>query len=673
MNTIRNEIIFKGIGLHSGNKTTLILKPNFDGNIKINDIELNAFNILDTYGMTTINNISQIEHLMSALYALKINSLLIYIDKNELPILDGCSREYIDKINEVGIENITGDNLNNYFYIKEEMEVNKDDSYIKFYPSIGEDTKTIFECTVDFPYIGIQKYIWDSEDYEDYYNNLSNALTFFWDKQYENEVNNGRCFGLRDHTNCIIYNKNSILEKNALVRHKLLDFIGDINVLNIRIPGKFVLYKPGHTINHMMSLKIENLRNKNKIEDINFIPYFKFNSLINKTNIKKDINNIIDNNSFINSKEVKIFEDNLCKYIGCKYVLSVNSGTSALQVSIMALNLPKNSIIVTQDITFWATYEAIKLCGYKAIIINVDKDYQICIDDFKNTIEKYDVKCLLLVHLYGFVSKNINELRNLCDKNNIKIVEDGSHCLGSKYNGEYILKSSYVSGCSMYPTKILGSCGNSGFITTNDDKLYKRLLMIRDNGRKETRYDHYEIGGNFIINSIQAVYCNNNLRNFDKLLNKLNLVYKKYKNGLKNLNRFEFLEIENCNPNGYMAILKLNNENKLEDFINYMKKNKIDVKNIYNNTISNQIGFSKEDIKNNSNFSYNLCKRTINLPIYYDLSDIEQEYIIKKIKEYDIINIGIIGLGRMGLNHLNEINKNSKTNCKYYYDPFKKT
>ena len=62
--------------------------------------------------------------------------------------------------------------------------------------------------------------------------------------------------------------------------------------------------------------------------------------------------------------------------------------------------------------------------------------------------------------------------------------------------------------------------------------------------------------------------------------------------------------------------------------------------------------------------------KTINLPIYYDLSDIEQEYIIKKIKEYDIINIGIIGLGRMGLNHLNEINKNTKLNCDYYYDPY---
>ena len=77
-----------------------------------------------------------------------------------------------------------------------------------------------------------------------------------------NEVNNGRCIGLNKDTNCIVYNDKSELEENALVRHKLLDFIGDINVLNVRIPGKFVLYKPGHTINHMMSLKIENLEIK---------------------------------------------------------------------------------------------------------------------------------------------------------------------------------------------------------------------------------------------------------------------------------------------------------------------------------------------------------------------------------------------------------------------------
>ena len=103
--TIKNKIIFYGSGLHNKTKSILSLIPALDNNgININGLKVNPFNVTNTSGMTTIKKYSMIEHLMSALYALEIDNLEIILEgSNELPILDGCSRLFIDKILEVGV------------------------------------------------------------------------------------------------------------------------------------------------------------------------------------------------------------------------------------------------------------------------------------------------------------------------------------------------------------------------------------------------------------------------------------------------------------------------------------------------------------------------------------------------------------------------------------------
>lgn len=661
--TIKNKIILTGISLHEGSDSQIVLSPaNVNFGIKINNLQLSPLNIYGTKGMTKLGETNQIEHLCSALYALGIDNIDIKVNKNEMPILDGCSRYFIDEISKVGIKYYNEEKK--IIRIKKKLLVEDNDSFIEFTPI--ESNLTEFECIVDFPYVGKQEYKWISNDIDDYINNISNAITFFWDRQIEEEYKLNRCKGVRKDINCMIYGKNDILNNNELAKHKLLDLIGDLSVINYRIPGKFRAYKCGHKINNKMINKIFELFS-NQLDVKLPIEYFKFNTNINSELVKNKICDCIDTKKFINSEYINDFENNLADFIGCKHVVSTNSGTSALQLCLLSLELPRGSIVVIPNVTFWATYEAVKLSGYRVLVVDVNDDYQLDLNLLKEASKSFDIKAVLTVHLYGYISNDYLNLKRYCENKNIRLIEDGSHALGSKYNNEYILKNSYLSGVSLYPTKILGSNGNAGFVTTNDYHLAKTLKILRDNGRDGNRYEHYKIGGNFVMNSIQAIYSNEYLRNFDGTLKKLYFINKNYEEAFIDLNFIKYLKVNNCTPNGYMAILKCKNA---EYIYKELKNRGICVSKIYSKTITDQPGFDKDDFTYLNGKGNELCNSVINLPIYYDLDPNEQKYIIEQVKELDKIKVMIVGLGRMGQFHLKELQKNNNFEMIGFIDPY---
>lgn len=663
--TIKNTISFNGISLHSGTETHLVLKPaDVNYGIKINNILLSPLNIYGTKGMTKLGEINQIEHLCSALYALGIDNIDIKVNNNEMPILDGCSKYFVDEILKTGIKYYDEDKK--IIKINEKLIVKNDDSFIEFIPS--ENNYTEFECIVDFPYVGRQEYCWASNDIDNYINNISNAITFFWDKQIEEEYKLNRCKGVLKDINCMIYTPSDKLNNNELAKHKLLDLIGDLSIINYRIPGKFKSYKCGHKINNLMINKIFN-DYSNQLEVKLPIEYFKFNTNLNLEIVKNKTFECIESKQFINSEYIIDFENNLASFIGCKHVISTNSGTSALQLCLLSLDLPKDSIVVIPNLTFWATYEAVKLSGLKALVVDVDNNYQLDLKLIKKIDKHYDIKVILLVHLYGHISNEYTNFKTYCQDKNIYLIEDGSHALGSKQNNEYILKNSYLSGVSLFPTKILGSNGNAGFITTNDINLASKIKILRDNGRDSNdRYKHFKIGGNFVMNSIQAIYSNEYLRNFHETLNKLYFINKNYEIAFQKLKFMKYLKINNCTPNGYMAVLQCKIKNR--DFIyNELKKKGINVNKIYNDTITNQPGFDSNDFKYLNNKGNELCDSIINLPIYFDLEPNEQKYIIEQVKNLDKIRIMIVGMGRMGQYHLKELLTNNNFDIIGFIDP----
>ena len=157
----------------------------------------------------------------------------------------------------------------------------------------------------------------------------------------------------------------------------------------------------------------------------------------------------------------------------------------------------------------------------------------------RKIIGNYKISVILTVHLYGIVSNNYHRLVELCQDNKIVLVEDSSQAFGSYYHNMNILNS-YISCVSMYPTKLFGSCGNSGFIVTSDSIIASKMRSFRDNGRINHRYIHHNIGSNFVPNSFTNIFNIHKLKYMDKVIPNTQYKFYIYQKELGELNFLNF-------------------------------------------------------------------------------------------------------------------------------------
>lgn len=266
--TIKNEISFSGIGLHSAVEVSITLKPNFNytgivfRRVDKNNSEIVAKygNVVDTKLGTTISNgiekVLTIEHLMSAIWACDIDNLIVEIDNQETPILDGSAINFINEIKKAGIVELEQDRK--YLKILKEVEVVEGEKYVKLIPS---DNFSI-DITVNFPYgnIGKQHFVFDGNK-ENFISNISNARTFCNEKEIEYMRSVGLARG-GSLDNAVVFNDTGAINdgglryKNEVVKHKLLDCVGDLYVCGYNIIGKCVSNMGGHTLNNQVLRKL---------------------------------------------------------------------------------------------------------------------------------------------------------------------------------------------------------------------------------------------------------------------------------------------------------------------------------------------------------------------------------------------------------------------------------
>lgn len=266
--TIKNEISFSGIGLHSAVKVNITLKQNLDCNgiifrrVDKNNSEVVARynNVVDTKLGTTISNgiekVLTIEHLMSAIWACDIDNLIVEIDNQETPILDGSAINFINEIKKAGIVELEQDRK--YLKILKEVEVVEGEKYVKLLPS---DNFSI-DISVNFPYgnIGKQDFVFDGNK-DNFISNVSNARTFCNEKEIEYMRSVGLARG-GSLDNAVVFsdtgaiNDGGLRYENEVVRHKLLDCVGDLYICGYNIIGKCVSNMGGHTLNNQVLRKL---------------------------------------------------------------------------------------------------------------------------------------------------------------------------------------------------------------------------------------------------------------------------------------------------------------------------------------------------------------------------------------------------------------------------------
>lgn len=233
----------------------------------------------------------------------------------------------------------------------------------------------------------------------------------------------------------------------------------------------------------------------------------KLQYLSHKKELDEALIRVAESQYFILGKEVEKLESSLKEYLGCKYALGVSSGTDALLLALMALNIQPGDEVIVPTFSFFATAGVVSRLNAVPVFADVDP---VTFNLDPNGIEKLitpKTKAIIPVHLYG-QSAAMVEIMTIAKKHNLKVVEDGAQAIGVQYkDGKKVGTIGDVGCYSFFPSKNLGCFGDGGLVVTDDDELGEMLKIMRVHGGKP-KYYHKVIGGNFRIDEIQAAVLN---------------------------------------------------------------------------------------------------------------------------------------------------------------------
>jgi dTDP-4-amino-4,6-dideoxygalactose transaminase len=300
---------------------------------------------------------------------------------------------------------------------------------------------------------------------------------------------------------------------------------------------------------------------------------------VNKPFIKKykgKFNSILNKGWFILGEEVSKFENEFAEYCGADYCIGVANGLDALILSILACDFPLKSEILVPSNTYIATILAIVNAGHIPVLVEPDiHTYNIDEKLIENKITE-KTKAIMPVHLYGRLC-NMISIIEIAKKHNLKIIEDAAQAHGSVLNGKKAGAWGDLTAFSFYPTKNLGSLGDAGAITTNNEHYAEKIRTLRNYGSKNKYYNEL-IGMNSRLDEIQAGFLRIKLQSLDKLnshKNKLAAIYNeelpedRFIKPLTDKNYYHVYHIYNIRHNGRDRLKTYLEKNEIKTDIHY--------------------------------------------------------------------------------------------------------
>lgn len=351
-----------------------------------------------------------------------------------------------------------------------------------------------------------------------------------------------------------------------------------------------------------------------------------------KDQIDKKIHAVLDHGAFINGPEVVELEKKLAEFTGTKHCLVCASGTDALLVPMMALDIGPGDEVITTAFSFIATAETIMLAGAKPIYVDIDP---VTFNMDVSLIEKYitpRTKAIAPVSLYGQAC-DMDGINAIAKKHNLYVLEDAAQSFGAMYKGKRSCNLSIVGGTSFFPAKPLGCYGDGGAIFTNDDKLYQVMKEIREHG-SERRYYHTRLGVNARLDTIQCAILLAKMERYQWEIDQRQKIASKYNDAFKLIKAdgFSFPFIAE-GSNSVWAQYTLTMTDR-DSFQKKMGEAKIPTSIHYPMIMPDQPYYQKQTQQLPSEFPKArwAAEHVISLPMYPDMTSEVQDYIIKHVK-----------------------------------------
>jgi dTDP-4-amino-4,6-dideoxygalactose transaminase len=376
-----------------------------------------------------------------------------------------------------------------------------------------------------------------------------------------------------------------------------------------------------------------------------------------KTELDRAIIKVAESQYFILGPEVEKLETSIADYLGAKKAVGVSSGTDALLIALMALDIQPGDEVIVPDYSFFATAGVVARLNAVPVFVDIDPvTFNIDYTKIEQKITS-KTKAIIPVHLYG-QSAEMDGLMKIAKKHKLKVVEDCAQAIGVQYSdGKYVGTIGDIGCFSFFPSKNLGCYGDGGIVVTNDPELGDKLKILRNHGAKP-KYYHRIIGGNFRLDAIQAAVLNVKLPHLQKWSEKRRINAELYyglftKAGLSSMegkikfdnNNQVLLPKAIYKPAGNSQDLLTNYhiynqfiirvENR-DELIKYLKEKEIGCEIYYPVPFHKQECFEYlyKDTKENFEHSDFAAAKSIALPIYPELTEEQITYVVDTIKEF---------------------------------------
>ncbi len=355
--------------------------------------------------------------------------------------------------------------------------------------------------------------------------------------------------------------------------------------------------------------------------------------------IQAAINEVMSTTAFIKGPDVRKFEEELAQYLKCKHVIGCANGTDALQLALMALDLPAGAEIITPDFTFVATAEVVKLLDFTPVLVDVDLDtFTIDIDKLRSAITPR-TKVIIPVHLFGQCA-DMDAIMQIAEEHKLYVVEDTAQAIGTNYTFKdgSIKKAGTIGhiGCtSFFPSKNLGCAGDGGAVFTNDDDLRKKIETIANHGQGN-QYYYETIGVNSRLDTLQAAILRIKLRNLDEYNNARRQAADFYDHafsGNKNL-QIPFRNTSSTHT-FHQYTLRVKNGRR-DELMQYLNEKNIPNKIYYPVPVHAHQPYAESSIfnKNNLQHTIRLSAEVLSLPMHTELQQEQLNYITQTVNDF---------------------------------------
>lgn len=356
--------------------------------------------------------------------------------------------------------------------------------------------------------------------------------------------------------------------------------------------------------------------------------------------IKDGIDEVLRSGYLTMGEKVARFEKTFAEFTGARYAIATSSGTSSLEIILRAIGVAGGTVIVPSN-TMMASPVSVIHAGARVIFADCNREnLQLAPQDLKRKM-RADMRAVMLVHIGGIISPELDEIKAICDDAGVFLIEDAAHAHGATIDGRQAGTLGIAGSFSFYPTKVLVTA-EGGMITTDDENIYRKALSLRDHGRTADDPNvHTDIGYNWRFSELHAVLGIMQMKKADAILARRRNLARRYDEKLKGVKGIRKLAVPPNIKSSYYKYIVFLDENIDRDTVKKKLKEQYGISltgEVYSNPCHSQPAFknypgavANDPADDFPNTEY-ISRRHICLPLYPGLTEEEIDYVVDGLK-----------------------------------------